>query len=157
MVRRMPGAPTREMTVAPGRAVAVHYRLELDGGVTVDVSKQPVWYVQGKDGFPPKLQAALTGKKKGDVVTVALAPEDAVGARNEALVLKLPRSQFTDAEPLARGERIEGRRDGKATVCVVVALDEKTVTVDFNPDLAGLPLTARLRVEDVAAALPGKK
>lgn len=153
----MPSAPTRELTVAPGRAVAVHYRLELDGGVTVDVSQQPLWYVQGRDGFPPKLQAALVGRKKGDVVTVALAPEEAVGARNEALVLTLPRGQFKDAEPLAQGERLEGQRDGKATACLVVALAEKSVTVDFNPDLAGLPLTARLRVEDVAAALPAKK
>lgn len=153
----MPSAPRQELTVAAGRAVAVRYRLELEGGVAVDVSKQPLWYVQGQGGFPPKLQAALAGKKKGELVTVALAPEDAVGARDEALVLQLPRSQFKDAEPLARGERLEGRRDGQATGCVVVALDEQTVTVDFNPDLAGLPLTARLRVEDVAAALPAKK
>ena len=147
----MPSAP---LTVAAGRAVAVRYRLELDGGVTVDVAKQPVWYVQGEADFPARLQAALAGKKKGDVVTVALSAQDAVGARDEALVRTLPRSQFKDVEPLAVGARLEGRRDGQATSCAVVALDAAAVTVDFNPDFAGLPMTARLVVEDVAAALP---
>ena len=136
--------------VEPGRTVSVNYRLELDGGVTVDLSTAPVRYVHGSGDFPASLQKALAGKRAGDVVTVTLPPEDALGARNEALVLKLPRAQFTSAEPLALGERLEGRREGQNAGCLITALDDATVTVDFNDALAGATLMARLRIDDVS-------
>ena len=142
--------PPKSTAVEPGRKVAVEYRLELDGGVTLDVSRAPVRYVHGSDGFPAPLQKALTGKHSGDVVTVTLSAAEAFGARNEALVLRLPRAQFKDAEPLAQGERLEGRRDGKGAACIITALDETTVTVDFNDALAGAKVIARLRVDDVS-------
>lgn len=142
------------LAVEAGRAVAVSYRLELDGGVTLDKSPQPVWYVQGGEGFPPALQRALVGKHAGDAVIVALEAKDAFGERDEGLVMKLPRAQFKDAEPLALGERLEGRRPGLEVGCLVTALDAETVTVDFNPQLAGNAIVARLRVEEVRSSLP---
>jgi FKBP-type peptidyl-prolyl cis-trans isomerase 2 len=147
-----------ERAIAPGTAVAVSYRLELDGGLTAEASQEAVWYVQGQDSFPLPLQRALVGKKKGDSVTVRLEAKDAFGERDPKLVKEVRRSQFKSAEPLSLGQQLIGSPDGKIKrAAVVVALTAQTVTVDVNHFWAGAPVTAKLHVVDVALQPPQGK
>jgi FKBP-type peptidyl-prolyl cis-trans isomerase SlyD len=134
--------------------VALSYRLELEGGLTAEVSSAPVWYLHGQQGLPPVLQRALEGHRQGDQVEVRLSPQEALGAYDVGLVARAPRIQFKDAEPLAISDRVTGHHQGLRLEGLVVALDDSTVTVDFNPFLAGSGFTAVLQVEAVADALP---
>ena len=143
-------ASSAPLTVAPGRAVCVQYRLSLEGGVTLEAPKAPQWYVQGGEGFPTPLQKALVGQAKGAVIAVRLEAKEAFGLRDDALVVTMPRARFTGA--LQVGDRVEGTEPGMAGK--VRALDETSVTVDFNPEFAGAPIIARLEVVEVAAELP---
>ena len=138
------------LTIGPGSAVAVRYRLSLEGGVTLEAPAQARWYVQGSDGFPAVLQRALVGKKQGEVVTLTLPPAEAFGLRDPALVVKLPRERFGALQP---GERVAADAD-PAAEGLVRAVDASSVTVDFNPEFADAPILMRLEVTEVAAAMP---
>jgi FKBP-type peptidyl-prolyl cis-trans isomerase SlyD len=138
------------LTIGPGSAVAVRYRLSLEGGVTLEAPAQARWYVQGSDGFPAVLQRALVGKKKGEVVTLTLPPAEAFGLRDPALVVKLPRERFGAIEP---GERVAPDANPEAEG-LVRAVDASGVTVDFNPEFADAPILMRLEVTEVAAVMP---
>jgi FKBP-type peptidyl-prolyl cis-trans isomerase SlyD len=156
---RVVPSPPAGLDVAPGRAVCVRYRYALNGGIVVDAPKEPLWFVHGKPGFPEKAQRALLGKRAGDRIELELAPADLTGVRSEALVAALPRSALKTAEPLEVGMRIAGRPPGATapTHGRVTALTAETVTIDFNPLLAGLTLFAVVQIEAVALAIPARK
>jgi FKBP-type peptidyl-prolyl cis-trans isomerase 2 len=145
---------SNDLTISPGRAVCLTFRFELDGGLTAEASKEPLWYIQGQEGLPAKVQEALLGKKKGDEVVVRLTAKDAVGEVRGAWIKTSPRGLFKAAEPLALGERVTVTQSGESATARVVKLDAQSVTLDFNSPLAGLPMTARVRVEAVALAVP---
>jgi FKBP-type peptidyl-prolyl cis-trans isomerase SlyD len=82
-----------------------------------------------------------------------LAPEDAFGQRDEALVRSIPKTDFPPGVKV--GGQLQGRLDdGTEHVFTVMKIKGPVVLLDGNHPWAGKALRFSLQVTDVRAALP---
>lgn len=141
----------KDMGVAKGDTVAVHYRGNLDDGEEFDSSegREPLEFVVGSGQLIPGFEKAVMGLFPGEEKTVCLEPDDAYGPYEDELVIDGPRSSFPPGElrvgqsftvQVGKGEEAEAR---------VVSFTKDRVRMDFNHPLAGKRLTFRLRVVSV--------
>lgn len=147
----------RQDIVAFGKVVRFYYGVRDATGRLVDRTEfgMPLTYLHGAGNVVPGLERALVGKSAGDRVQVTLAPEEAYGPRDEALVKKLPRSAIPVAGPLARGQAFAVRApDGRARQLVVVSANEEEVVVDMNHPFAGKTLTFDVTIDALRDATP---
>lgn len=134
---------------------AVTLRFKVTDAVTnqlLDEGKSPMVYLHGGyDNTFPKIEAALEGREQGFQATIHLAPEDAFGARDEALLRTIPKSEFPPGVKV--GGQLEGRDDqGEAHVFTVMKIKGPQVLLDGNHPLAGKSLKFSLTVTGVRAA-----
>ncbi|MCG7598197.1 peptidylprolyl isomerase [Halomonas sp. McH1-25] len=143
------------MPIIPQQVVTLHYMLRDAEGHVLDDSRQrdaPLSYLHGHDNIVAGLEQALTGAESGTRLTVTLAPEQAYGRRDEALVRHVSRSAFGDVADLKPGMRFQAQGpDGPRTVTVVDA-DDTRVTVDANHPLAGQTLHYDVDILEVREA-----
>ncbi len=134
-----------------GDAVTLHYELSVDGAVRESTFEgEPVEIVQGRGDVPPGADAALLGMKAGEEKTLALAPAQAFGPRDESLLRRVPLKSFGAlAAELRPGKKISGFRNGKAESGIVLVADSTSVVIDFNHPLAGRAVGYRIRVVSV--------
>ncbi|UPW00105.1 FKBP-type peptidyl-prolyl cis-trans isomerase [Halorussus gelatinilyticus] len=100
---------------------------------------EPLEFRVGERTVVAGLDDAVREMAVGDERTVTVEPERAFGERDESKVVRFPRTDLEErsdvtAEP---GELV--RSETGETGWIVEAGDE-TVTVDFNHELAGLPV-----------------
>ncbi|HYO95136.1 MAG TPA: peptidylprolyl isomerase [Polyangiaceae bacterium] len=141
------------MQVESRKVITIDYTLTDESGEVLDTSKDdgPLSYLHGSGNVIPGLEAALEGRTAGDSLQVKVAPEDAYGERDEALVQALPRDQFPDGD-LEVGMRFRAQAGASTRVLTVVAVDDKDVTIDANHPLAGRTLSFDVTVRDVREA-----
>jgi FKBP-type peptidyl-prolyl cis-trans isomerase SlyD len=142
------------MQIDKNRVVTFDYTLTDDQGQMLDSSrgKEPLAYLHGTGGIIPGLEAALQGKNPGEELHVKLAPEQAYGPRDEALVRAVPRDRFQGVDNIHPGMQFQAKGSAGERVVTVISLDEKEVTVDANHPLAGVTLTFDVKIVDVRAA-----
>ena len=144
------------MQIGSGKAVSIAYTLKDDDGKVLDTSegRPPLTYLHGRGAIVPGLEKVLEGKGAGEKLEVTLPPEDAYGARDEALVCNIPVRRFK-LEPgtrLAVGQRYRAwMRDG-LRVALVKGLAGDYASVDANHPLAGMRLHFQVEVVDVRDA-----
>jgi FKBP-type peptidyl-prolyl cis-trans isomerase SlyD len=146
------------MKVIRHSVVALKYEV-LDGrGEVVERGPEPLVYLHGgHGGIFPKVEEALIHREAGERVRVRLAPEDAFGPRDPALVRVEPRSRFRGKVKV--GMRVRGaeaaHEDHSHPVSFrVVKVGEHEVTLDGNHPLAGQTIEFRCTVLDVRPASP---
>jgi FKBP-type peptidyl-prolyl cis-trans isomerase SlyD len=142
------------MQVGKKCAVAIDYKLTIDGGIVVDASEkgEPLWYLHGAGNIIPGLEKQLEGLSKGDKKTCVVPPEEGYGVYDKTRVHAVPKSQFP-AGTYAIGDHIVATApDGTEVPARISASDGKTYTLDFNHELAGKTLTFEITVADVRAA-----
>ncbi len=106
----------------------------------------------GYGGAFPKVEEALEGAEVGAKVELDLAPEDAFGPRNPALVITGPESDFPP-EARQAGVQLDGEApDGSVVKFVVTDVADGNITVDGNHPLAGRRLRFVLEVADIRKA-----
>lgn len=143
------------MQIADKTVVSFDYTLTDPQGNTLDTSagREPLVYLHGSGNIIPGLEAALTGKNVGDVLTVNVAAAEAYGERDEQLIQPVPRGQFPADMPIEVGQQFQARSpDGQARAVRVVKIDSENVTVDANHPLAGMPLKFDVKVTEIRAA-----
>jgi peptidylprolyl isomerase len=103
----------------------------------------------GGEGMLPGVQEALVGLEEGERARVVVPPEQAYGEPREQLVGEYDREAFEQRiGDLELEEGLEvGSEDGNTGR--VVEFDDETVTVDFNPELAGETLTFDIEVVEI--------
>lgn len=140
--------------IADGVVVGLTYVLTVDGEIISEAqADDPLEYLHGAQNIIPGLEAALTGKKLGDKLSVTLQPEDAYGDYEEDDVEELDRSEMPDADMLEEGMLVEIEdEDGFSYMAVVAEITDDTVVLDFNPPLAGKILTYDVEVVSLRAA-----
>ncbi|MGD0838671.1 MAG: peptidylprolyl isomerase [Polyangia bacterium] len=148
------------MQIEDGAFVTIHYTLTDSNGRVVDSSQghdgddcangEPLSYLHGSGMIVPGLEVALAGKVAGDRIKVTIGPEGAYGSRREELVEQLSRDEFPEGE-VAIGMHFRAHTDKGARVLTVIAVDDKTVTVDGNHPLAGATLSFAVEVISVRA------
>lgn len=142
------------MEVSKKRAVAIDYKLTIDGGIVVDASEKgaPLWYLHGAGNIIPGLEKELDGLKVGDKKTVTVSPEEGYGTRDDTRVHSVPKAQFPQGSYTIGDHIIATSPDGAEVPARICAMDAKTITLDFNHELAGKTLTFDVAVAEVRDA-----
>ena len=134
--------------IEDGVVVSLAYVLTVDGeeiartepGETMD-------YLHGAENIVPGLEAALADKKVGDKLSVTLEPGDAYGEYDEDNIEELDREDVPQADELEKGMVIEVEdEEGFVYLAFVREVTGETVTLDYNPPLAGKTLTYEVEV-----------
>ncbi|NJL32239.1 MAG: peptidylprolyl isomerase [Phycisphaerales bacterium] len=142
------------MQIAEKTVVSINYTLTDPKGEVLDTSKDrgPMTYLHGVGQIIPGLEKALMGKSAGEAMTVTIAAEEAYGARQEELVMTVPRERFQGVERMEVGMQFQAQGPQGRRVVTVVGFEGADVKVDANHPLAGMPLTFAVNVVEVRAA-----
>jgi FKBP-type peptidyl-prolyl cis-trans isomerase 2 len=154
--------------VEHGKTAVVHYVARLvegeDAGDIVDTTDvdvalesgvyhghrdyEPLAFEVGAGEVLPGIDRAVAEMERGEERTVVLDPDEAFGPRDDNAVITYPREEIedrSDAEA-AVGELVTTDTDETGWI---TAVDEETVTIDFNHELAGERVEFEIRVLDV--------
>lgn len=155
------------MTIATGDSVTVEYTGRLDDGTVFDTSRKAVAKETGlADAQPSReyapltvdvgagrviagLEEALVGLEQGTETTIVIPPEKGYGEWTEADVKEFDTAELREqikGHDLQEGAYLDGP-DGQHGE--IIHLDEETVRVDFNPQLAGETLEFDIEIVDV--------
>lgn len=139
------------MQVQENKVVGIHYTLKNDAGDILDSSKgrDPLQFLCGKGNIISGLENALEGKNTGDTVNVTIEPEEGYGPHRQELVQQVPKSAFKGVDDLEVGMRFQAQTEQGALPIKVVGIENDTVTVDANHELAGERLHFDVQVESV--------
>jgi len=123
-----------------GDTVKIHFTGKLQDQTVVETSKDrdPLEFKIGEGDVIPGLEQGVIGMAAGDKKTIAVAPEDGFGQRQEDLVVDLNKSEFPGDVEFAVGAYLNiESSDGKEFQAKVIEIKEETVTLDANHPLAG--------------------
>ncbi|MDR3052366.1 MAG: FKBP-type peptidyl-prolyl cis-trans isomerase [Coriobacteriales bacterium] len=124
-----------------GKRVLIHYRGSLSDGRVFDDNTQgeALEVMIGARCLPPGIEEALHEMAPGEERSLALSPDKAFGQIDAAGIMELPRYAVPRAHELRTGMRIEWHSPHAAQPVnvLVAAINEATVTLDFNHPLAG--------------------
>ncbi|MFA5530036.1 MAG: peptidylprolyl isomerase [Thiohalomonadaceae bacterium] len=142
------------MQITANKVVTIDYTLTDEQGQVIDSSqgRDPLAYLHGFNNIIPGLESALEGRSSGDSLNVVVAPGEAYGERDDALVQSVSRELFEDAEQLEVGMRFQSVSEQGVRLVTVVEVADDSVTVDSNHPLAGLTLNFDVTVVDVREA-----
>ncbi len=129
--------------VKNGDTVHIHYTGTLKDGTPFDSSqgRDPLTFQVGTGQIIPGLDAAIPGMAVGDRKTVTVPCEEAYGPVDPDRRTSVPRDDIPPEVPVDVGTRLQMQApSGQPVPVVVVAADDKTVTLDANHPLAGQDL-----------------
>ena len=149
--------------VEKGNKVVVHYIGRLDDETVFDTSVEEIAkacgkYMTGRDysqgltfqvgggQMIPGFDKGVEGMKVGQTKTVHIEAKDAYGERSEKNIIKIPRSQIPNSDQLQKGMKVYAANGQSFTV---YALDDKEISLDANPELAGKTLIFDITVTDI--------
>ncbi len=141
--------------------VTMNYSLSIDGEV-VDSSEgednDPIIFLQGAGQIISGLEKSIYGLKVGDKKSVTVDPKDGYGDIDPESIVEVPKDEFPKDFPLELGVEItvnaddeddEGDEEMEATI---IAVNDTTVTLDFNHPLAGKTLNFDVHIIDIREA-----
>lgn len=129
-----------DVPVSEGTRVYLNFSVSLEDGSEVDTNfgGDPVEFEVGDGSLLPGFERLLFGMSAGERQMFSVPPENAFGQPNDNNVHQLPRSQFEGDSPLEIGLVFSfADASGGELPGLVIAFDEKEVTIDFNHPLAG--------------------
>lgn len=140
--------------IAENKVVTLNYTVKDEGGDIIDTSEggEPLTYLHGFNNIIPGLEAALVGKAAGDEFDVSVAPAEAYGEYNEAMVQQVPMSAFEGVDKVEPGMAFTAQTQGGPVQLIVTEVDGDQVTVDPNHPLAGKTLHFSGSIADVRDA-----
>ena len=137
------------MNISKDTAVTIHYTITDTQGKRLDDGD--VAYLHGGyDNLFAQVEAALAGLEVGQSIDLQLAAQDAFGARDEALVRVIPKSDFPPGVKV--GGQLQGAGPNGPVVYNVVKIKGPEVHLDGNHPLAGHDLRFVATVKAVRAA-----
>ncbi len=142
------------MHITKDTVVTLSYQVRDTQGKLLEASEQPMAYLHGGYGNTfEKIEAALEGQAMGFATTVELAPADAFGERDEALVQTISKADFPPGVKV--GGTLRGvADDGHERIFTVVKIKGPQVILDGNHPHAGKTLRFALKVLEVRVAAP---
>lgn len=152
------------MIVEKGDKVKVDYTGKLDSGEVFDTSthgdhSHPIEFVVGAGMVIPGFEAGVIGMAEGEEKEIVLEPKDAYGMPNKELVRPFPRDQI----PLAQEPEVgmvlamQDPASGQQFPVKIDSFDEKTITLDLNPPLAGQTLHFEVKIAGIEKAKAEEK
>lgn len=155
------------MQVGNKKVAAISYKLSsIDKKGTkvllenVDAS-QPMFFLVGVSGLPPKFEESIHGLKKGDGFDFSLNSADAFGEFHEDEIINLPIEEFLEEDGTLDKEKFRlgslvpmVDEEGHHVRGTIIEINEtkKYIKMDFNHPLAGKDLHFEGKVELVRDA-----
>jgi peptidylprolyl isomerase len=133
--------------------VKVHYTGRLTDGTVFDSSleREPLEFTIGQKSVIPGFEEGIIGMAIGDTKTVSIASQDAYGPYLEDLIGTIRRTQIPPDIELKVGTILQMQGpNGEATLVMVKALNDESVTLDANHPLAGKDLTFEINLLEIA-------
>ncbi len=136
------------MKIEKNVVASLAYKVMLEDGVVVDQSttEAPLDYLHGHNNLITGLEKELEGKVAGDKFSATVAPEDAYGEHNDAMVQRVPADVFQGVDQIEVGMRFLADTDQGPIPVEVTEVDGDEVVVDGNHMLAGQTLTFEVEV-----------
>ncbi len=136
-----------------GQKVIIHYTGTLDNGTRFDssVGRDPLEFVMGEGMVIPGFEKGVADMAVGERKSIHIPAAEAYGERREELVMKFERSQLPDGlDPqVGMGLHMQGPQ-GQVVPATITEVDEASVTIDANHQLAGENLNFELELVGVA-------
>lgn len=127
--------------VVAGSAVLLHFDLLLADGSLAESTRRenkPALFRLGDDSLSAELEQALLGLRVGDKKSFTLAPESAFGPVNPDLVQFFSRRDFIETGvPEVGTIMLFSGINGSEMPGLIRAVEQDSITVDFNHPLAG--------------------
>ncbi len=145
------------MGIQNNTVVSIHYTLKNDAGELIDTTDgdEPLNFLVGSGTIIPGLERELIGLNVGDQKSVVVQPEDAYGEIDPGLVQEIPAEMFTGIDKIEVGMEFQTQApNGAEQYVVVTEVNEKTITVDGNPELAGQILHFDVKIDGIREATP---
>ncbi|GGN11066.1 peptidyl-prolyl cis-trans isomerase [Halarchaeum nitratireducens] len=160
------GGTLPSVSITDGNTVTFEYTGRLDDGTVFDTSREDVAAEEGLADAQPErdydpltvevgagaviegMEDGLRGLSAGDAETFEIPPEEAYGEWSEEAVQEFETDELRGmlGETPEEGAYLQAQNGQQGEV---VHVDEETVRVDFNPELAGETLTFEVEVVDV--------
>ena len=138
--------------------VKLHYKGTLDNGEVFDSSegREPLEVMAGVGALIPGFDNALIGMKVGEKKTIHVPVDEAYGKSNDQLIQEVPKEHLKGSGEMKEGEVIALRhpQSPQPFHATVKKIGDTTVTLDFNPPLAGKDLNFDLEILEVREATP---
>jgi len=147
-----------ELTVCKNIVASVHYTGTLpESGEVFDTSdgRDPLTFIVGHGQMIPGFEEEIQGAKIGEKRTFTLTPDKAYGEREDAAMMKIPRSEFTTLEEenkLELGMTLVASMEHGPAPFTITELTDDEVTADFNHKLAGESLTFAVEIVELRDA-----
>lgn len=154
------------MTITTGDDVTFEYTGRLDDGTVFDSSRESVAKAAGLVEAQPNreyapltvevgsgqvidgMEEGLLGMDAGETETIEIPPEKAYGEWTEEHVQEFDTDELSEmlGQRPEEGAFLEAQNGQHGEI---IHVDDETVRVDFNPDLAGETLEFEIEVVDV--------
>lgn len=135
-----------------GDIVQVHYTGTLENGTVFDTSEggEPLEFTLGQGRMIPGFEQAVLGMKIGESKTVTIPADEAYGPYSDDMVQVINREELTNIPNPEVGQQLYGSQtDGTTITGTITNVTDTTVTVDFNPPLAGKDLTFEIELMSI--------
>lgn len=142
------------MHIADDKVVSFHFTLTNDQGEVIESSRSqaPLTYLHGHGHLLASLEKALAGKASGEKFAVTLAPEEAYGQYDQALVQMVERSVFPGNTEIQVGMQFVAEFPNGERVFTITDIEEDRVTIDGNHPLAGETLSFDIEIVEIRDA-----
>ncbi len=137
----------------------VHYTGTLpETGEVFDTSegRDPLTYLVGHGQMIPGFEEEMMGAKQGERREFTLEPERAYGHPIQELISELPKDQFAQLEEsgvdIEVGMTLVAQTFQGPAPFIITAVEEETITADFNHAMAGKTLKFSVEVVEVRPA-----
>lgn len=138
--------------VENGQKVKIHYTGTLDDGSQFDSSagRDPLEFEMGAGMVIPGFEKGVQGMEVGEKKSIHIPAAEAYGERREEMIMQFDRSQLPDGlEPtVGMGLQMQGP-EGQPVPVMITAVDEESITIDANHQLAGQNLNFELELVEV--------
>lgn len=155
------------MTIATGDSVTLEYTGRLDDGTVFDTSREevaqeiglaeaqpdreyaPLTVEVGAEQVIEGMEDGLIGLDEGSSTTITVPPEEAYGEWSEERVQEFDTDELQEmvgGHELEEGAYLEAQNGQPGEL---IHVDDDTVRVDFNPELAGETLEFDVEIVDV--------
>lgn len=141
------------MAVKQGDTVKVHYVGTLNDGDVFDSSegRDPLSFTVGGGQVIPGFNDAVIGMEPGEQKDVKIPVDQAYGERQDDMVIQAAVEQIPEGLNPEVGQMLEvGGAEGEVLQVLVVGLDDKHITMDANPPLAGEELNFHLELIEIS-------
>ena len=143
------------LPIEPNMRVTLNFSLALETGEEVDSNfgQEPVSFVMGDGSLLPGFERRLIGMRAGDEAEFRIPPDEGFGDPQDDNIQEIPRREFDADSPLEPGMLFSfADAAGGEVPGMIAAVNEESVTVDFNHPLSGRTIHFRVRIARVEPA-----